>query len=374
MKQRFRIRSSTHSALLFVNIFCHAHVSGTDAFVDCTVHDRSCTYYRDCVEALVPCGPTGYALGYGEHYCHAFEEKFAMRNDAVEDWMWATMKCLQSRLQPDVVSEMTCPEIKQFAFSTHPTCYTDNGVMSVCDLGLVDWLEIFSVLRPRDIVFPDAVKQMVETLHACTRKLVVDSYPGCEGCLWLNDEGARCVEDKEWIALDEYACLSTGGIYFYQRTSHVSELENHTSNQHTSQSAMGRNVTVSWEGDVPTCRSLLIDGSPVRTEFDETGWYCERSHTKRKIDSCCAGSDILKEVNGQPKCAQLPSEFEEYLNAGWKGDVESMPALLQLLIVVGALVFCFCCVYALIEHCKPQESRSDDSDREGLSAELSKVT
>ena len=32
-----------------------------------------CSFYRQCVEDRVPCGTSGYAIGYGEEYCKRFE-------------------------------------------------------------------------------------------------------------------------------------------------------------------------------------------------------------------------------------------------------------------------------------------------------------
>ena len=34
----------------------------------------NCAFYSDCVEKRVPCGPNGYALGYGKKYCVRFGE------------------------------------------------------------------------------------------------------------------------------------------------------------------------------------------------------------------------------------------------------------------------------------------------------------
>ena len=34
----------------------------------------NCSFYTECVERSVPCGPSGYAVGYGYHFCNAFEE------------------------------------------------------------------------------------------------------------------------------------------------------------------------------------------------------------------------------------------------------------------------------------------------------------
>ena len=34
----------------------------------------NCSFYTECVERNMPCGPSGYALGYGYQFCNAFEE------------------------------------------------------------------------------------------------------------------------------------------------------------------------------------------------------------------------------------------------------------------------------------------------------------
>ena len=34
----------------------------------------NCSFYTECVERNMPCGPSGYAVGYGYHFCNAFGE------------------------------------------------------------------------------------------------------------------------------------------------------------------------------------------------------------------------------------------------------------------------------------------------------------
>ena len=35
----------------------------------------NCSFYTECVEENMRCGPSGYAVGYGYHFCNAFEEQ-----------------------------------------------------------------------------------------------------------------------------------------------------------------------------------------------------------------------------------------------------------------------------------------------------------
>ena len=37
-------------------------------------NSANCFFYTECVERNMPCGPSGYAVGYGYHFCNAFGE------------------------------------------------------------------------------------------------------------------------------------------------------------------------------------------------------------------------------------------------------------------------------------------------------------
>lgn len=43
----------------------------------------NCDFYSQCVEKRVPCGPDGYALGYGGKYCIKFGQDIDCFNDEV---------------------------------------------------------------------------------------------------------------------------------------------------------------------------------------------------------------------------------------------------------------------------------------------------
>ena len=42
-----------------------------------------CDFYTDCLEVASPCGPSGYALAYGNKYCLRFGEQRDLFNAAV---------------------------------------------------------------------------------------------------------------------------------------------------------------------------------------------------------------------------------------------------------------------------------------------------
>lgn len=133
----------------------------------CLPIPRDCTFYRRCLEAAVPCGPSGYALGFGEPYCNKFRENYARFSAAGREWLWPTMDCLQRVLIPIANGEkfMTCPEIRSFAFASHSRCYTQPG-QSICDLPFSDWMLLF-VMISQELNDPATWQQMLEVLQTC---------------------------------------------------------------------------------------------------------------------------------------------------------------------------------------------------------------
>lgn len=56
------------------------------AAVDCQQLANStegCDFYTQCLEVESPCGPQGYALGYGDKYCVRFGEYSDLFDEAV---------------------------------------------------------------------------------------------------------------------------------------------------------------------------------------------------------------------------------------------------------------------------------------------------
>src|SRR4051812_45864813 len=59
-------------------------------------HD--CSFYATCIESNVQCGPTGYALGFGEKYCGRFQA--APLSPTGVAWADSVTVCLQRSLVP----------------------------------------------------------------------------------------------------------------------------------------------------------------------------------------------------------------------------------------------------------------------------------
>lgn len=133
----------------------------------CLPIEQDCSFYPRCLEAQVPCGPDGYALGFGLRYCNKFKEHHYSFSPRGRLWLWSTMKCLQNALIPVANGQvtMTCPEIRSFAITSHAPCYTQPG-QSICQLPLTDWTRLF-VIIVEELNDPATWALMLEVLNTC---------------------------------------------------------------------------------------------------------------------------------------------------------------------------------------------------------------
>lgn len=136
----------------------------------CTTPVRgNCAFYADCLESRYQCGPEGYPIGYGQHYCEEFEAHRAELSVRGQDWMLDTMLCLQRQLVPeasDTSTGVTCASLKKKAFGTHAGCYISSGL---CTLPPSDWLAIVRIVE---------LKTLFESKEAFLATLSAE-----EGCL-----------------------------------------------------------------------------------------------------------------------------------------------------------------------------------------------
>jgi len=128
---------------------------------------KSCDYYA-CVEAAIPCGPEGYALGYGQYYCEKFAKHVAEFSPQGQKWMYDVMTCLQMKLVPVVKKTMklTCKELKDYAYDTHPECYTSKA-NSICNLPPKDWSVLISILEFKTLIEIKTIVQMFDVASTC---------------------------------------------------------------------------------------------------------------------------------------------------------------------------------------------------------------
>lgn len=125
---------------------------------------KSCSFYSDCMESKVPCGPKGYALGYGLNFCGKFSHTLKSFSSRGQRWIWDTMNCLQKTLVPSLENcENNCSILRKTAFASHPRCYVKSGV---CELPVFDWITIVSVVG-KDLLNGEGFVQALKTVPHC---------------------------------------------------------------------------------------------------------------------------------------------------------------------------------------------------------------
>jgi hypothetical protein len=130
----------------------------------------NCSFYSDCMEKRVPCGPTGYTLGYADKYCIKFGTQIDCFNTQGQKWINNVRICLETALINSNVykNKGTCQDILNYGFSTHPHCYLVNGFCSVM-LGSANNLYCLTkVFDLSDFMSKLAVNQVYEVLKNCT--------------------------------------------------------------------------------------------------------------------------------------------------------------------------------------------------------------
>ncbi|CAF0777929.1 unnamed protein product [Adineta ricciae] len=107
---------------------------------------KSCDFYLSCMERKAPCGLGGYANNYGNVYCTKFVQNLNRFSVEGQTWIYNTMNCLQKALVlPLKNCVKSCSVLQSVAFSSHPSCYVNNGV---CELPALDYISLFPVVGP----------------------------------------------------------------------------------------------------------------------------------------------------------------------------------------------------------------------------------
>lgn len=154
---------------------------------------QSCNFYRECLEDTYQCGNSGYALGYGEKYCNRFLSIEKKLSEEGKLFNQLTRSCLQKKLIPILnlefqkliqIEKPLCSEILDYAFDSHPECYTEHD-HSICFLNPVTDLPIiFSQYKTKDLLTQKSMKQMLQVAGACIGKIgdrLFDILPLSEG-------------------------------------------------------------------------------------------------------------------------------------------------------------------------------------------------
>jgi len=124
-----------------------------------------CDLYASSVEAEHPCGSDGYALSYGEKYCHRFMGQTGL-SDRGTAWRDATMRCLQHEFLEASRAAVSCSALADAAFASHPVCYTQTE-HSICALPMSDVWTILRTLDGSDAFSLRGAKQIRSVIATC---------------------------------------------------------------------------------------------------------------------------------------------------------------------------------------------------------------
>ncbi|MGE4133752.1 MAG: hypothetical protein AB7F86_19095 [Bdellovibrionales bacterium] len=129
-----------------------------------------CDFYPQCLESAYKCGPDGYPMGYGAKYCARFNGlTSAELSPKGLVWRDYTLVCLQQSLVSLMITTNpvnTCSQLKDFAFRTHVSCYT-QPIAPVCNLTLGDWMTIASVVDLKEYADRAGLEQVVQVIRQC---------------------------------------------------------------------------------------------------------------------------------------------------------------------------------------------------------------
>ena len=134
----------------------------------------TCNFYSDCLEQRIPCGDSGYALGYGLPYCVKFLEDVRFTERGVA-WRDRVSTCLQTSVlhfTDPLRPAASCQTIRESGFQAHVACYTQSD-NSICDLfdSLEDIHAILSTIQLSDLLSADGKKQVIESAKMCLQHL-----------------------------------------------------------------------------------------------------------------------------------------------------------------------------------------------------------
>ena len=136
-----------------------------------------CNVYNICFERYCPCSADkNYFTNYGKKYC----EKFLGRSDWSAQgatWRDKTLLCLQESIVPklnfDHPEKCDCAKMKDFAFQTHVSCYSQDSA-SICRLPASDWAKIIETIDTADLLDSYGARQMLSIVNVCIEQRAED--------------------------------------------------------------------------------------------------------------------------------------------------------------------------------------------------------
>ncbi|KAJ3162083.1 hypothetical protein HDU86_005781 [Geranomyces michiganensis] len=132
----------------------------------------TCSFYDQCLESAHPCGKDGYGLGYGSVYCNSFKDNISRFSPKGQVWIQSVMHCLQVNLVPVLDDDnLTCPQLKTFAFGTHPQCYVQAGF---CKLPPTDLAVLLNIIGLKTLFTPETFIQGLKVGGDCSKEYIAD--------------------------------------------------------------------------------------------------------------------------------------------------------------------------------------------------------
>ena len=144
----------------------------------------SCEYYSCVDEERISCGDSGYPLGYGVNYCEKLSAlEFNPARGGIKEkvfpadgnqWRDNVRSCLQVEMEnyfANAGSSASCEELHDFAFDSHPRCYTELQPTSFCELPPEDVLKVGFTISPNDLLTQSSLRQIIDTALICENRL-----------------------------------------------------------------------------------------------------------------------------------------------------------------------------------------------------------
>lgn len=142
---------------------------------------KYCSWYKDCFEAILPCGNDGYALEYALPYCNRYTENYNDFSHKGKIWVDATRHCLQQKLAPFLKKKSyLCEQVKEYAFKSHVDCYVHpygSDGPSYCNLSLGDKLLVANTIKGAFVdKFLETTKGAIITSWKCLNDDIIFLY------------------------------------------------------------------------------------------------------------------------------------------------------------------------------------------------------
>jgi len=163
--QTFFVPARTLRCLILV---FPAVVSGTPTHAAPAAAHSACAVYRQFDRQCHCLGADHYFLNYGEKYCERFMRATGW-SPGGRRWRDRTMACLSHEMRAHLAQGphgCDCGRIKTFALESHARCYTQKP-LSACALPLSDLAMIFRMLDLKDLVHPEASRQILGVTLSC---------------------------------------------------------------------------------------------------------------------------------------------------------------------------------------------------------------